>query len=113
MPNKAYQKGARFERKVQAWLKYIGYELVVRSAGSHGLADLIGVAIDGHVCLIQCSTTKKKKPISAYRALGLFGRCDNVHCYVAYPDHLDIYRSWGTWETVPEKYSIPKERKYE
>ena len=36
-----YSKGANFERRVKRYLESCGY-YVVRSAGSHGVLDLVG-----------------------------------------------------------------------
>jgi Holliday junction resolvase len=47
-----YQRGAAFERAVAARLADDGY-LVMRAAGSHGVADLVAIK-PGQVVLIQC-----------------------------------------------------------
>lgn len=47
-----YQRGARFERAVAARLDFDGY-LVLRAAGSHGVADLVAIK-PGEVVLVQC-----------------------------------------------------------
>jgi Holliday junction resolvase len=47
-----YARGAAFERKVAADLQTNGY-VVVRAAGSHGKADVIGLK-PGEVVLVQC-----------------------------------------------------------
>lgn len=47
-----YQRGAAFERAVAARLDTDGY-LVLRAAGSHGVADLVAIK-PGEVVLIQC-----------------------------------------------------------
>ncbi len=39
MTNTAYQRGAKFERRVAKWYETQGMD-VVRSAGSHGLSDV-------------------------------------------------------------------------
>jgi len=55
---KSYIKGRRLEYKVKKLLEDKGY-YVIRSAGSHGSADLI--AGNGYeVMLIQCKTDIKK-----------------------------------------------------
>jgi Holliday junction resolvase len=47
-----YTRGAAFERAVAARLDIDGY-LVLRAAGSHGVADLVALK-PGQVVLIQC-----------------------------------------------------------
>jgi len=63
MPNKNYVKGANFERQVKKQYEEIGY-LVVRTAGSHGVADLVAFpplrnVKEWNPILIQCKNTKK------------------------------------------------------
>ena len=50
-----YRRGSAFERKVKEMLELDGY-YVVRSAGSHGVADLVAVK-PGEVLFVQCKTT--------------------------------------------------------
>lgn len=38
-----YKRGTAFERRIQHWLEGKGY-LVIRSAGSHGIFDLIAIS---------------------------------------------------------------------
>jgi len=47
-----YRRGAAFERAIAARLTGDGY-LVIRAAGSHGVADLVALK-PGEVVLIQC-----------------------------------------------------------
>jgi len=47
-----YSRGADFERRVQRYFEKLGY-LVIRSAGSHTLVDLVALRA-GEVKLIQC-----------------------------------------------------------
>lgn len=55
----AYQSGVRLERRAAAILQVRGW-YVVRSAGSHGAADLIALSPeDGHVLLVQCKTSTR------------------------------------------------------
>ena len=60
-----YSRGAAFERLVKADLEKRGY-LVVRSAGSHGVADLVAVPGDdcagGATLLVQCKTSGRMSP---------------------------------------------------
>lgn len=60
MPNRNYQLGYAFERRVMKHLTDEGY-LVVRSSGSHGKIDIVAIALDD-VRLIQC---KRHGKISA------------------------------------------------
>lgn len=46
-----YRRGARLEYRVKQRLEAAGF-YVVRSAGSHGVADLVGIK-DGQVYLVQ------------------------------------------------------------
>lgn len=60
MSNRNYVNGANFERKVKKEWESQGY-LCFRTAGSHGVADII--AIDNKVAsLIQCKTSNKISP---------------------------------------------------
>ena len=54
MPNKNYQNGRALEYRVKKWLEADNW-FVVRSSGSHGIADLVSIK-KGKVCLIQCKT---------------------------------------------------------
>jgi Holliday junction resolvase len=49
-----YQKGRRFEYQFKKFLEKQGY-IVLRTAGSHGFADLIAVGKDGEVIFYQLS----------------------------------------------------------
>ncbi len=57
MSNRNYVNGANFERKVKAELENAGY-LCFRTAGSHGVADVIAVEF-GSVMLVQCKISNK------------------------------------------------------
>ena len=53
-----YQSGVRLERRAFALLGERGW-FVVRSAGSHGVADLVALSpADGHAVLVQCKTAR-------------------------------------------------------
>lgn len=56
MPNKNYQRGVRYERKIQS---DIGMNSI-RAAGSHGVFDVIAYNKDT-VRFIQCKASKKKQ----------------------------------------------------
>jgi Holliday junction resolvase len=53
-----YTRGADFERKVKKHLELHAWS-VTRSAGSHGLADLVAVAPGPTVAYIQCKRDAK------------------------------------------------------
>lgn len=56
-----YAKGANFERQVKDFLEEEGF-LVVRSAGSHTISDLVAINPGPVVWLIQCKTDGRLKP---------------------------------------------------
>ena len=74
MANKKYRKGYNFEKKIQEKYEKEGY-FVIRSSGSHGIADLVAIPslesryigmignvyADNPPILIQCKATKKGK----------------------------------------------------
>jgi Holliday junction resolvase len=69
MPNKNYIKGRRYEYKTMEFLRSIGCDIVLRSAGSHSPIDVIGIDSDKrHIFFIQCKpksmSENKKKSIS-------------------------------------------------
>ena len=69
MPNKNYVKGRAKEYKVKKQFEKEGY-IVLRTAGSHGFADLIAVKYP-HVRFIQCkpdnfSKKEEKKLMEKY-----------------------------------------------
>jgi Holliday junction resolvase len=49
-----YHKGRRFEYQVKKWLEDKGY-IVLRTAGSHGFADLVAIGKLGEVIFFQLS----------------------------------------------------------
>lgn len=55
--NKQYRAGRAFEYRRKAAWQDAGY-VVLRTAGSHGFADLIAIKPGGDVVLLQCKTTK-------------------------------------------------------
>jgi len=55
-----YRKGARFENRVKGHLEGEGY-YAIRSAGSHGLADVVAFSLrHGEVMLIACRTDRSR-----------------------------------------------------
>lgn len=60
MPNKNYQKGARFERKIVNDEREKG-KIAYRSAGSHSKIDVTIIDIEKkEIKLLQCKKYKKK-----------------------------------------------------
>ena len=59
MGNKSYIKGRNFEYRVKKYYENKGY-YVIRSAGSHGIFDLIAIS-NTKVLGIQCRVNKKIK----------------------------------------------------
>jgi len=57
-----YQRGARYERKVQTYYEATG-ALVVRSAASKSPVDLVVINQDGTYLLIQVKSTRWGKPV--------------------------------------------------
>jgi Holliday junction resolvase-like predicted endonuclease len=51
-PNRNYTKGVRYERILQKYLYSVGYDVVTRSAGSHGPIDIVAQNV-GHVLNVQ------------------------------------------------------------
>ena len=72
----SYRKGYLFERKVVEILKSFGF-YVVRSAGSHGVFDVIGIK-HGLVIGVQCKVNRNptrdemKAMANAYHDFGIF-----------------------------------------
>ena len=56
-----YRRGADFERRVMRHLEKCGY-IVVRSAGSHHIADLVALRRGTSPMLIQCKTNGNLGP---------------------------------------------------
>lgn len=56
MPNSNYLKGRRMEYKRKKHWEGMGYT-VLRTAGSHGLFDLIAIRLNGPTTFIQCKVT--------------------------------------------------------
>lgn len=71
MGNKNYEKGRRFEYERAAHHRARGCE-VMRTAGSHGLFDLVLITPNGHVEFVQCKVTsdegEARRMINAFRA---------------------------------------------
>ena len=70
MPNKYYIRGAKWERKVKQMFIDEGFEIVERTAGSHGMFDVFALKDTGKVkyeawiaVYVQCKAydSKEKK----------------------------------------------------
>jgi Holliday junction resolvase len=55
-----YSSGVQFEYQVRDYLLRNFWPVVVRSAGSHGPIDLVGIN-SGGMCFVQCKQERKKK----------------------------------------------------
>lgn len=64
--NKNYQRGTRFERIIIQTLEKLGYS-TLRTAGSHGFADVVAVNCN-LVRFIQSKVTKDKIRLSTYKS---------------------------------------------
>ena len=62
MPNRAKDRGDYLERQTKAALAELGW-IVVRAAGSFGVADLIAIRYDKRPLLISCKTTGNIPPL--------------------------------------------------
>ena len=73
-----YARGASYERLCVKALKKQGYTVANRSAGSHGLFDVFGIALD-HVIYIQVKSTPgdASKAIESIESADLC-RADNI-----------------------------------
>ena len=61
MSNRNYVNGANFERKVKAELENKGW-LCFRTAGSHGVADIIAIRHSTVPHIFQCKISNKITP---------------------------------------------------
>lgn len=57
MSNKNYNSGRNFEYKRKKWYESVGC-VCLRTAGSHGFADLVTIDTYGHISFIQCKRVK-------------------------------------------------------
>ena len=92
MPNRMYEKGVRAERKVMKKLEGMGYT-VMRTAGSHGPYDVIGIQFYNGIADVMLLQVKKTKKIRNIRKL-------NVHRGVVIEG---ITYEWG--EIMPKQLS--------
>lgn len=87
MPNANYQKGARLEYATKKKWEERGY-FVVRSAGSHGKADLVAIKLQTSigpgpvVFLIQCKAYDKPNVNEKNELKLLAGELNVEACYV-------------------------------
>jgi Holliday junction resolvase-like predicted endonuclease len=63
-----YSRGRAFEYKVRDWLKENYCDIVIRSAGSKGEFDLVGIHYNtGQVRLVSCRNSKRWSGIEKQR----------------------------------------------
>lgn len=61
MPNKNYESGRRYEYKIVHSLKKAGFDIVFRSAGSHGPIDVVAIDTSNRTMLfVQAKHLKRK-----------------------------------------------------
>lgn len=102
-----YRRGANFERAVKAHLEERGCPYVIRSAGSHGVADLVAAYPRDRWVLIQCKLDGKLPPAEADQlidlgdtlgarvALAAKGKRGKIHLYWVKPlDGEIVYEEW-------------------
>jgi hypothetical protein len=71
MSNTNYVKGRAFEYARMRYYKNSGFDVVMRTAGSHGPYDIVAInAKTGEIFLIQCKVTES--PATATRMLNEF-----------------------------------------
>lgn len=85
MTNRNYRNGAVFENQVKRYFEGMGC-LAFRSAGSHGLADVIAVSKDGAMFLIQC---KKSGIFPKSEIAGLIQASQLFPCTFLLADHKE------------------------
>lgn len=80
MPNKNYRHGYSFELRVKKYLESCGF-FVVRSSGSHGVADLVAIKTDYEqkIYLIQCKAGKGY--ISKTEMFNLYKQSTDIDAY--------------------------------
>jgi len=71
MPNSNYERGVRFERERKAAWEEQGY-VCLRTAGSHGFADLICVHPDKPTVFVQCKVLSDGAEKQAYMLIRKF-----------------------------------------
>lgn len=87
----SYRKGAKLEYVVKSKFEKEGY-YVVRSAGSHGIADLVAIYpplfyhLGNKVILVQCSV-KPKSNSEINKLLSLCSRLRTVPCLAFKENH--------------------------
>jgi hypothetical protein len=101
-----YNRGRAFEYKVRDWLKEEwGCDIVVRSAGSKGTWDLIGMRYDtGETILVSCRNKKRwsKDERSELKLLG-----DRIHAA------FTIMRVWPDKGVINYDFEIQEWRRRE
>lgn len=123
MPNSSYARGAAFERKVKDYLESNGW-FASRSAGSHGLTDVVALAPIGpregdyqmtRVVLIQCKTGKAKMSKKERELLTRQALAYNASAYELSPTGIihiagpDVLFEWFAhredtpWQNTPQQ----------
>ena len=84
MPNHNYNKGYVLENEIVKACKKRGFIFAQRTAGSHSVADVIGIIPNGTVILFQAKSTEK------YLNKGLTDiiKGDNVQKLLELPDNI-------------------------
>lgn len=105
MGNNNYARGAAFERKVKEFLTSKGF-LAVRSAGSHGLVDVIALSpYHGTPLLIQCKTGKAEMSKADREALRAIADTYQADALIAKPgpgSAIDFH--WIKWDGTLEEF---------
>jgi cobalamin biosynthesis protein CbiD len=107
MPNRNYIKGANYERHLIKKAESIGF-FGMRSAGSHGAADITLIGHHGTVMICQCRAFKMspKEFEEAVKKLNMLrnqiGEYKNIEYYIVQRiNHKDV---WTRIETKDEAY---------
>jgi Holliday junction resolvase len=112
MPNRARQRGDYFERRTRAALEADGW-LVVRSAGSLGVADLVALRKDQQPRLISCKLDGRLRPaertllIETAAEVGAFG----VLAYPVRPGWVGLRVMTQQWVMDMPHLHMPAQRR--
>lgn len=93
MVNKNYIKGRRLEYEVMQELKFIGFDIIARTAGSHSPFDVIAIRSDKdtHIIkFIQCKSGKAKLSKKELQELLKLNDTFEVKSYIAVKDNGPI-----------------------
>lgn len=124
MSNKHYEKGYELENLlVNVLLKNYKFQYAQRTAGSHSVADVIGVSYIGTVIFFQCKCTEKQ-----LTGLTEYYKDANVQKLLKLPEHIskaliikEYYKGkpvihyylyeLDNWKKIDINFKIEKERK--